>query len=63
MVLHRSPDYQTSWSQLAIRFKSKSSKFSNQLALWFRKISEKKSFKMAAKVATLDFQSKQFKLF
>ena len=34
--------------------------FSNQLALWFRKISEKKSFKMAA---ILDFQSKQFKLF
>ena len=37
--------------------------FSNQLALWFRKISEKKSFQMAAMVAILDFQSKQFKLF
>ena len=37
--------------------------FSNQLALWFRKISEKKSFKMAAMMAILDFQSKQFKLF
>ena len=37
--------------------------FSNQLALWFRKISEKKSFKMAAMAATLDFRSKQFKLF
>ena len=36
---------------------------SNQLALWFRKISEKKSFKMAAMTAILDFQSKQFKLF
>ena len=36
--------------------------FSNQLALWFRKISEK-SFKMAAMVAILDFRSKQFKLF
>ena len=32
--------------------------FSNQLALWFRKISEKKSFKII-----LDFRSKQFKLF
>ena len=38
--------------------------FSNQLALWFRKISEKKKrFKMAAMTAILDFQSKQFKLF
>ena len=37
--------------------------FSNQLALWFRKISEKKSFKMAAMIAILDFRSKQFKLF
>ena len=37
--------------------------FSNQLALWFRKISEKKSFKTAAMMAILDFQSKQFKLF
>ena len=37
--------------------------FSNQLALWFRKISEKKSFKRAAMVAILDFWSKQFKLF
>ena len=37
--------------------------FSNQLALWFRKISEKKSFKMAAMMAILDFRSKQFKLF
>ena len=36
---------------------------SNQLALWFRKISEKKSFKMAAMMAILDFWSKQFKLF
>ena len=36
--------------------------FSNQLALWFRKISEKKSFKMAAMMAILDFRSKQFKL-
>ena len=33
--------------------------FSNQLALWFKKISEKKSFKMAA----MDFRSKQFELF
>ena len=37
--------------------------FSNQVALWFRKISEKKSFKMAAMTAILDFRSKQFKLF
>ena len=37
--------------------------FSNQLALWFREISEKKSFKMAAMTAILDFRSKQFKLF
>ena len=38
--------------------------FSNQLALWFRKISKKKkSFMMAAMVAILDFQSKQFRLF
>ena len=37
--------------------------FSNQLALWFRKKSEKKSFKMAAMTAILDFRSKQFKLF
>ena len=37
--------------------------FSNQLALWFRKISEKRSFKMAVMVAILDFRSKQFKLF
>ena len=37
--------------------------FSNQLALWFRKISEKKSFKMAAMMAIFDFRSKQFKLF
>ena len=37
--------------------------FSNQLALWFRKISEKKIFKMAAMVAILVFGSKQFKLF
>ena len=37
--------------------------FSNQLALWFRKIREKKSFKMATMVAILDFRSKQFKLF
>ena len=37
--------------------------FSNQLALWFKKISEKKIFKMAAMAATLDFGSKQFKLF
>ena len=29
--------------------------FSNQLALWFRKISEKKSFKMATMTAILDF--------
>ena len=36
---------------------------SNQLALWFKKISQKKSFKMAAMVAILDFRSKQFKLF
>ena len=33
--------------------------FSNQVALWYRKISEKKSFKMAV----LDFRSKHFKLF
>ena len=32
--------------------------FSNQLALWFRKISEKKSFKLAVMAAILDFQSK-----
>ena len=38
-------------------------KFSNHLALWFRKTSEKKSFKMAAMTAILDFRSKQFKLF
>ena len=37
--------------------------FSNQLALSFRKISEKKSFKMAAMTAILDFWSTQFKLF
>ena len=37
--------------------------FSNQLALWFRKISEKKSVKMAAMTAILDFRSKQFMLF
>ena len=37
--------------------------FSNQLALWFRKISEKKGFKMATMTAILDFRSKQFKLF
>ena len=37
--------------------------FSNHLALWFRKISEKKGFKMAAMVAILDFRSKKFKLF
>ena len=37
--------------------------FSNQLALWFRKTSEKKSFKMAAMTAILDFRTKQFKLF
>ena len=37
--------------------------FSNQLALWFRKISKKTSFKRAAMAAILDFQSKQFKLF
>ena len=38
--------------------------FSNQLTLWFRKISEKKKgFKMAAMAAILDFRSKQFKLF
>ena len=37
--------------------------FSNQLALWFSKISEKKSFKMAAMTAILDFRYKQFKLF
>ena len=37
--------------------------FSNQLALWFRKISEKKCFKLAAMVAIFDFRSKQFKLF
>ena len=38
--------------------------FSNQLALWFRKISKKKkSFKMAAMATILDFRSKQFKLF
>ena len=37
--------------------------FSNQVALWFRKIREKKSFKMAAMTAILDFRSKQFKLF
>ena len=37
--------------------------FSDQLALWFRKISEKKIFKIAAMVAILDFRSKQFKLF
>ena len=29
--------------------------FSNQLALWFRKISEKKSFKMDVMAASLDF--------
>ena len=41
-----------------------SSQFSNQLAIWFRKISEKKkSFKIAAMTAILDFRSKQFKLF
>ena len=33
--------------------------FSNQLAIWFRKISGKKSFEMAA----MTFRSKQFKLF
>ena len=37
--------------------------FSNQLALWFRKISEKQNFKTAAMAAILDFRSKQFKLF
>ena len=37
--------------------------FSNQLALGFREISKKKSFKMDAMVAILDFRSKQFKLF
>ena len=37
--------------------------FSNKLALWFRKIREKKSFNMAAMTAILDFRSKQFKLF
>ena len=35
--------------------------FSNQLALWFRKISEKKSSKMAAMMAILDFRSKHFR--
>ena len=30
--------------------------FSNQLVLWFRKISEKKSFKMAAMTAIVDFR-------
>ena len=40
-----------------------SNQFSNQVALWFRKISEKKGFKMAAMAAILDFRSKQFKLF
>ena len=35
-----------------------------KLALWFRKISEKKkSFKMAPMIAILEFRSKQFKLF
>ena len=37
--------------------------FSNQMALWFRIISEKKSFQMAAMTAILVFRSKQFKLF
>ena len=37
--------------------------FSNQLVLWFRKISEEKSFKITAMAAILDFRSKQFKLF
>ena len=37
--------------------------FSNQLALWFRKISEKKSFKMAAMTAILDFRSKTLSYF
>ena len=32
--------------------------FSNQMAIWFSKISEKKSFKMAV----MDFGAKQFKL-
>ena len=37
--------------------------FSNQLVFWFRKIREKKSSKMAAMMAILDFRSKTFKLF
>ena len=45
---------------ISISHPDASYQFSNQLALWFRKISEKKSFKMAA---ILDFRSKQYKLF
>ena len=37
--------------------------FSNQLALWFRKISEKKSFKMAAMMAILDFDPNNLSYF
>ena len=37
--------------------------FSNQLVLWFRKISEEKSFMMADMAAILDLRSKQFMLF
>ena len=50
---------------ISTRHPDASYEFSNQLALWFRKISKKKkkSFKMAAMTAILDFRSKQFKLF
>ena len=51
---------------ISTSYPAASYQFSNQLALWFREISEKKkkkSFKMAAMEAILDFRSKQFKLF
>ena len=48
---------------ISISHPDASYQFSNQLALWFRKISGKRSFKMANMMAILDFWSKQFKLF
>ena len=61
------PSWISNWNDLTICISTShpnaSYQFSNQLALWFRKISDKKSFKMAAMVVILDFRSKQFKLF
>ena len=61
------PPWISDWNDFSYFYIYKSSRcflpIFKSLALWFRKISKKKSFKMVTMAAILDFRSKQFNLF